>query len=466
MNSVGAITIGGWQAWRAEGRATLVLAWPLILTNLAQTAMTATDVLLMGRLGPETLAAGALGSNLYFATMIFGLGLTTATAPMIARELGRKSHSVRDVRRTVRQGLWAAVVIAVPIWLVLWHTEAILLAMGQRPDLALHASHYMRTLQWSILPFFFYLVLRSFVSALERPRWAMAIGLAGVAVNAFAAWCLIFGNLGLPRLELVGAGIATTLADTFMVAALAVVLHADRRFRRYHLFGRFWRADWPRFIELWRLGMPIGATLVFEVAVFNASTFLMGLIGEDSIAAHSIALQIASLSFMVPLGLSQAATVRVGRAFGAGDAEGVGRAGWTALAMGTAFMATAALVMILAPRTLIGVFLDLDVPTNAPVVDLAVSFLALAALFQLADGGQAVAAGMLRGLHDTRVPMVYAGLGYWGIGLVVGVVLAFVVKLEGIGIWIGLAAGLTTVAILLLTRWLRRERLGLLARTA
>ena len=147
MNGVGAITIGGWQAWRAEGRATIVLAWPLILTNLAQTAMTATDVLLMGRLGPETLAAGALGSNLYFATMIFGLGLTTATAPMIARELGRKSHSVRDVRRTVRQGLWAAVVIAVPIWLVLWHTEAILLAMGQRPDLALHAGHYMRTLQ-------------------------------------------------------------------------------------------------------------------------------------------------------------------------------------------------------------------------------------------------------------------------------------------------------------------------------
>jgi MATE family multidrug resistance protein len=465
MNGVGAITIGGWQAWRAEGRATIVLAWPLILTNLAQTAMTATDVLLMGRLGPETLAAGALGSNLYFATMIFGLGLTTATAPMIARELGRKSHSVRDVRRTVRQGLWAAVVIAVPIWLVLWHTEAILLAMGQRPDLALHAGHYMRTLQWSILPFFFYLVLRSFVSALERPPWAMAIGLAGVAVNAFAAWCLIFGNLGLPRLELVGAGIATTLADTFMVAALAIVLHVDRRFRRYHLFGRFWRADWPRFIELWRLGMPIGATLVFEVAVFNASTFLMGLIGEDSIAAHSIALQIASLSFMVPLGLSQAATVRVGRAFGAGDAEGIGRAGWTALAMGTAFMATAALVMILAPRTLISVFLDLDVPTNAPVVDLAVSFLALAALFQLVDGGQAVTAGMLRGLHDTRVPMIYAGLGYWGIGLVVGVVLAFVVKLQGVGIWIGLAAGLTTVAILLLTRWLRRERLGLLART-
>jgi len=463
MNGVASITTNSWQAWTAEARATITLAWPLILTNVAQTAMTTTDVLLMGRRGSEALAAGALGANLYFATMMFGLGLTTATAPMIARELGRKGHSVRDVRRTVRQGLWAAVVIVVPIWIVLWHAEEILLAMGQRPDLASQAGHYMHALQWSVLPFFFYLVLRSFISALQRPQWGLVIGVGGVVVNALAAWGLIFGHFGLPRLGLFGAGIATTLADTLMFVVLAIVVYADRKFRRYHLLGRFWRADWSRFVELWRLGMPIAATLVFEVAVFNASTFLMGLIGEASIAAHSIALQIASLSFMVPLGLSQAATVRVGHAFGARDVDGIRRAGWTALAMGTAFMAVAALVMVTLPRTLINAFLDLDVPANAPVVDLAVSFLALAALFQLADGGQAVAAGMLRGLHDTRMPMIYAALGYWGIGLVVGVVLAFVAKLDGVGIWIGLAAGLVTVAILLLTRWLRREQLGLLA---
>ena len=158
----------GRRVWGAEARATIALAWPLILTNLAQTAMTATDVVLMGWLGADALAAGALGSNLYFATMIFGLGLTSATAPMIARELGRKGHSVRDVRRTVRQGLWAAVTIAVPIWLILWHSETILRAMGQEPRLAVQAGHYVRALEWSILPFFFYLVLRSFISALER----------------------------------------------------------------------------------------------------------------------------------------------------------------------------------------------------------------------------------------------------------------------------------------------------------
>jgi len=450
-------------AWGAEARATIALAWPLILTNLAQTAMTATDVVLLGWLGADALAAGALGSNLYFATSIFGLGLTTATAPMIARELGRKRHSVRDVRRTVRQGMWAAVATTVPIWLVLWYCEEILLLMGQEPDLAVRAGEYMRALQWSILPFFFYLVLRSFVSALERPLWALAIGAAAVVVNAIAAWCLIFGHFGLPAFGLVGAGIATTLSSTLMFVALAIVVHADRKFRRYHLLGRFWRSDWPRFVELWRLGLPIGATLVFEVTVFNASTFLMGLIGTASIAAHSIALQIASLCFMVPLGLSQAATVRVGRAYGAHDTAGIRRAGWTALAMGTGFMIVTALVMILLPRTLVGVFLDLDTPANAPVVELAVSFLLLAAIFQLADGGQAVAAGMLRGLHDTRVPMLYAAFGYWCVGLALGVVLAFVLKIGGIGIWIGLATGLAVVAVLLITRWLRRERLGLMA---
>jgi MATE family multidrug resistance protein len=449
----------GRTTWGEEARATLLLAWPLILTNLAQTLMTATDVVMMGWLGPDALAAGALGANLYFATMIFGLGLTTATAPMIARELGRKGHSVRDVRRTVRQGMWMAVGFTVPIWIVLWQSEAILLAMGQQPALAKSAADYVRALQWSLLPFFFFLVLRSFVSALERPLWALAAGIAGVVANAAIAWVLIFGHLGFPQLGLVGAGYATTFADALMAA----VVLTDRKFRRYHLFGRFWRADWPRFRELGHLGLPIGATLVFEVAVFNGATFLMGLIGAAALAAHSIAMQLASLSFMVPLGLAQAATVRVGRAFGAHDREGIRRAGWTAYVMGVGFMALTALAMVVAPRTLVGLFLDLDTPANLPVIELAVSFLMVAALFQVADGGQAVAAGMLRGLHDTKVPMVYAGIGYWGIGLLLGVGLAFQGGLAGFGLWIGLATGLTVVAILLLVRWLRRERLGLMA---
>ena len=445
--------------WRSEIKATLALAWPMVLTNLGQTAMTATDVMMMGRLGPQALAAGALGSNLYFMPLIFGLGLMLATSPMVATELGRMRHSVRDLRRTVRQGLWLAVLAALPIWLFLWHGEAVLLAMGQEPALAHQAGVYLRWLQWAVLPFYGYIVLRSFISALERPGWALAIVFAAVASNAVFNWVFMFGHLGFPAMGIAGSGLATTLSSTLMFAGMAAVVLFERRFRRYHLFGRFWRADWPRFRVLLRLGLPIAGILAFEVTIFNAATMLMGLIGADSLAAHAIALQISSISFMVPLGLNQAVTVRVGLAYGARDREGVSRAGWTAYVLGVSFMALMALVMVLWPRTLISAFVDLADPANARVVALAVSFLAFAALFQIFDGAQAVASGMLRGLHDTTVPMIYAAIGYWGIGLPLGVLLAFPLAFEGIGIWIGLSCGLASVAVLLLVRWLRRDRL-------
>lgn len=445
--------------WRAEARAMLALAWPMILTNLAQTAMTTTDVMMMGRLGPDALAAGTLGANLYFMPMIFGLGLILATSPMMAFELGRRRHSVRDVRRTVRQGLWIATAVAVPIWALLWHTETILATMGQDRDLAREAGNYVRAMQWAVLPFYFYIVLRSFISALERPRWALVIVFAAVGFNVFANWCLMFGNLGFPALGIVGSGIATTLSSLLMFAGMAAVVMLERRFRRYRVFGRFWRPDWPRFREMLRLGLPIAGILAFEVTIFNAAALVMGLIDAVSLAAHAIAIQIASISFMVPMGLSQAATVRVGRAFGAGDREGIARAGWTAFAMGVGFMAVMAMLMLFLPRLLIAGFVDLGAPENQSVIALAVTFLALAALFQVVDGAQAVAAGMLRGLQDTTMPMIYAAIGYWGVGLPLGIWLAFPGGLDGVGIWIGLSSGLLVVAILLVGRWLQRDRL-------
>jgi MATE family multidrug resistance protein len=319
----------------------------------------------------------------------------------------------------------------------------------------------MRALQWSLLPFLWYLVLRSFLAALERPGWALVIGVLAIPVNFLAAWALMFGHLGMPRLGLFGAGIATTLSSSFMFGALALVISLDRKLRRYHLFGRFWRADWARFRSLWRIGVPIGFTLAFEVTIFNAAALLMGLLSADELAAHAIALQIASFCFMVPFGFGQASTVRVGLAYGAEDPAAVTRAGWTAFGLGVGFMVFTAALMVIAPRLLIGAFLDLQDPKNAAVVGFAVSFLMLAAVFQLADGAQAVGSGMLRGLQDTRVPMVYAGLGYWGVGLPVGIALGFGTSLRGVGIWIGLAVGLAVVAALMIWRWTRRERLGL-----
>lgn len=446
--------------WRREIRAMLALAWPMVLTNLGQTAMTATDVMMMGRLGPDTLASGALGANLYFMPLIFGLGLMLATSPMMATELGRRRHSVRDLRRTVRQGLWLAILICLPIWVLLWHGESVLLAMGQEPALAHQAGIYLRWLEWAVLPFFGYIVLRSFISALERPGWALIIVFVAVACNAFFNWLFMFGNLGIQSMGIAGSGLATTLSSTLMFAGMATVVMLEKKFRRYRLFGRFWRADWPRFKGLLRLGLPIAGLLAFEVTIFNAAAFLMGLIDAASLAAHAIAIQIASVTFMVPLGLNQAVTVRVGLAHGAGNPEGVSRAGWTAYVVGVSFMALMGLVMILWPHLLIGAFIDVGNPANAEVVALAVSFLAFAALFQVFDGAQAVASGMLRGLHDTKVPMIYAAIGYWGIGLPLGVLLAFRFGFHGVGIWIGLSSGLAVVAALLLARWLRRDRIA------
>ena len=439
----------------------LSLAWPLVLTNLSQIALATTDVIMMGWLGPEFLAAGALGANLNFAFLIFGIGLVTATAPIIAIELGRNRHAVREVRRSVRQGFWAAISFSVPVWLLLWQGEAILLALGQEPHLSALAASYLHTFQWSILPFLFFIVLRNFAAALERPMVALWISLLAIPVNAFLVWLLMFGKLGFPALGLPGAGIATSVTNVFSFIGLAALVYADRRFRRYHLLGRFWRADWPRFFEVWRIGLPIALTLGFEVTIFNAAVFLMGLIGADELAAHSIAIQIASVAFMVPLGLGMAATVRVGLAFGAGDRGGISRAGWTAFALAMAYACCTAATLLLFGRPIAGVFLHLDAPANAVVIDLAVSYLVFAGIFQLADSGQVVASGMLRGLGDTRVPMILAAIGYWGVGLPAAVLLGFWTGLSGAGIWIGLACGLTVVAVLMTVRWIRREALGL-----
>lgn len=435
------------------------LAWPIVLTNLAQNAMQTTDVVMMGWLGPEALAAGTLGFNIYFTPMIFGMGLLLSVAPMVAFEIGRRAHSVRDVRRTVRQGMWIALMIAVPLWAIMWHGEAILRAMGQDPALSAAAGSYLRAMQWALVPFYFFIVLRSFVSALERPGWALAIMLLAVVFNAFANWVLMFGNLGMPAYGIVGTGIATTLSATLMFAGLALVVILHPRFRRYRLFGRFWRSDWPRFREMLRLGLPISGILTFEVSLFGASALLMGLIGAASLAAHAIAIQLASLAFMVPMGIAQAATVRVGRAYGAQSAQGIAMAGWSAFGLGIAFMMLTASIMVAAPLVLISGFLDTADPANAEVVRLAVLFLAIAALFQIVDGAQAVAAGMLRGLQDTKIPMFYAAIGYWGIGMPSGILLAFWFGMQGTGIWLGLCIGLAAVALMLVVRWLRRDRL-------
>jgi MATE family multidrug resistance protein len=423
-------------------------------------AIQATDVVLMGWLGARPLAATALGINLNFAFSLICLGLVTASSPMMATALGARLRSAHEVRRTFRQSLWMVGTVTVPIWLILWNSEPIIRGLGQEPLLARDAQTFLRGYMWSMLPFLLFQAMRNFVSALERPGWVLAISLVGILLNALLGYGLIFGQFGLPAWGIFGGGLASSIVWTLLAIMLALVIVTDRQFRRYHLFGRFWRPDWPRYRKLWRLGFPIGLAMGFEGGVFSAAAYLMGLIDAESVAAHAVALQIAALSFMVPWGLAQASTVRVGKYLGERDQAGIGRAGWTAWVLGVGFMALMAFFIWAFPRDLMTIFLD-DTPENARVIGLGVSFLAIAAIFQVADGAQVVGAGMLRGLHDTRVPMIFTFIGYWAIGIGVGAWLAFRQGWQGQGIWTGLAVGLIIVAILMIWRWSRREALGL-----
>ena len=450
------------SAWSDEARAMLTLAWPLILSNLTMTLISATDVVLLGRLGARELAASALGLNLNMAMTIFSLGLVYAASPMMAAEIGRRFNSVRDVRRTFRQSVWAIVTLVIPLWLILWQTEHIMIAFGQQADLAKGAGQFIHGYMWSMLPFLLFQAMRSFVSALERPGWVLGVSLVGILLIALICWALIFGKFGLPALGLFGAGIGTTIVWTLMACGLAVVIMTDKQFRRYRVFGNFWRPDWARYRAVWKLGLPIAFTLGFEGSVFAAAVWLMGLINAESVAAHTIALQIASMTFMVPMGIAQAGSIRIGLGYGRKDAQAIHRAGWSAFVMGVGFMAVMALTLLIFPEQLIGIFIDRSLPENAAVIAIASSFLIVAAVFQIADGAQVVSAGMLRGLQDTTVPMIMAGVGYWGIGIGIGSLLAFKFGMQGVGIWIGLAVGLAVVSVLLLTRWMARARLGLL----
>ena len=447
-------------AWRVELAATMALAWPLVLSNFTQQAINATDVLLMGRLGPAQLAATTLALNLTYTFNMFLLGLATAASPMMASALGQRFNAVRDVRRTFRAGLWLLALALPAYWLLLWNIGSPMRAFGQDAALAQIGQSFMRSYMWCTAPWLLFQLLRNYLAAMERPRIVLWLSIAGIPANALVSWSLIFGKFGLPALGVVGAGIGSTITWTLMCGALIAYILGHRQFRRFHLFGRFWRFDGERVAKMLKLGVPIGAGWGLEMGVFALAAYFMGWLGTEAIAAHAIALQLAALTFMVPLGLGQAATVRIGRALGKHDREGIARAGWTAWIAGVAFMAAMALTMWAIPRPLVVMFLA-DTPANATVIALAVTFLKIAAAFQLVDGAQVIGAGMLRGLHDTRWPLLFALFGYWGVGLGIGSWLAFSADWRGVGIWTGLAIGLAVVAVLMLWRWLMRERLGL-----
>lgn len=449
----------GVDAWIAETRELLRLAAPLVMTQLSQMAIMTTDVVMLGRLGKTALASAALGNTVFFFTWLVGCGPVAAVAPMIAHILGANPKDRAGVRNAVRMGFWSVLILSVPLITLLLFTRPILLLLGQRPELAEGAGRFTAMLCWG-LPFSLgYQVLRNFSTALSRPRASMYVMAAAILFNATGDYALIFGHFGLPRLGLTGAGIASACSYAFGFLAMACVVKLMPELAKFRVFRRFHRAHFRKLVEVFRLGMPIGLTMIFEAMLFNAATLIMGTFGTASVAAHQIALNVPSITFMVPLGIGMAATVRVGLAAGAGDGDALRRAGYAALLMGAGFMMVTGVLLWLFPANIASLYFA-DDARNADVIALAVVFLRVAAAFQIFDGLQVVGAMSLRGLKDAHMPMWIAGLSYWLGGFPVCLWLAFGRHMQGLGIWIGLATGLFFAAALMCGRFwfLARQR--------
>ena len=444
-------------AWRAEAAAMLRLAVPLVGAQLAQVAMLTTDVLMIGRLGAGPLAAGSLGANLCFIAFVATIGLAMATAPMFAQTLGRAAGPRRRVAvaRILREGCIATAAFAVFCSIPLWFAGDLLRLAGQSPALADDAEAYLRWMLWSVVPGGLFVVVRSLLAAFQRTAVVFAVSLAAVLLNVLLDYAFIFGHFGMPAMGLQGAGLTSAAVNWALFLGLAGMMWADRRFRPFLKTALRVRRHRATAAEVVRIGAPIVVILVLEVGFFSAAALMMGRIGTAELAAHAIALQCASVTFMVPFGLSQAATSRVGLAAGAGGPAGAARAGWTALALGGAFMAVAALCFWQFPGTLVGFFLGQATADDARVVAFAMQFLAIAAVFQLVDCAQSIGAGALRGLKDATVPMWLALGGYWAVGFPTGVLLAFAAGQGGTGIWWGFVAGLGVVAVAMLWRFRR-----------
>ncbi|WP_426421631.1 MATE family efflux transporter [Bradyrhizobium genosp. A] len=429
---------------------TLRLAVPMMLTQLGQIAMITSDLVLIGRLGEDAVAAAALAHTVYFVSFTFGLGLMAAVSPLAAQAFG--AGDVRRIRLSLRVGLWVALLISLPMMASPLYGEHILIALGQAPHSASLAQRYLNGLAWGIAPALGFIALRSMMSAVNRPQAPLWITLAAIPANFVLVYCLIHGLFGLPELGLFGAGLATTLVNlgTF-VAALAIAAWR-KPFADYHPLAHLWRIDWPLMRQLIAIGAPISFSLLLEYGLFSSAALLMGLISTTALAAHQIALQVTAVLFMVPLGIGMAATVRVGHAFGRNEPAGVRRAGLVATLLGVAFVSALTVAIILGRYELGRLFFGRS-EASAPTVELTATLLLVGATFFIADALQTITGGALRGINDTRMTLVFAAIGYWCVGFPIAWALAFHGGLGAVGVWIGLSIGSFVYAGLLILRF-------------
>jgi len=444
--------------WRDELGATLRLGVPMALTQIVQFSINTIDVLMIGRLGPEALAGASVGLVVVFTIYMAGFGPAMAVSPMVSQALGADADNTREARRSVRMGLWAVLLFYPVALLFLALTTPIALALGQPEAAARLAGPYVLAMAPG-MPFAIgLLILRNFLAAVDRTRVPLVIIVLMTIVNAVLNALLIFGAFGFPRLELVGAGIASSLSHIFGFVLMALYINRDAASRRFEIFRNLHRPDWPYLAELLRLAWPIALTTLFEGLLFNASALLMGRIGVDELAAYQVALNVAALAFMIPFGLSMAGGTRIGLAAGRGSRDGAILAASVTTGLCAGVMIVWGLAVGLFPRQIAGLYLNLAEPENRPVIHFVAGFLPIAAAFMLFDGIQVAANQLLRGLKDVRLPMIITGVSYWLVGFPTAAWLGLGTGVGAPGIWYGLLAGLLCAAILLGGRllWLTR----------
>ena len=435
-------------------RAVSVLGLPLIGSHLAQFAVHVVDTVMLGWYDITALAASVLATSFFFVVFIMGSGFAFAVMGMVAEAAG--SDDEGRVRRVTRMGLWLSIIYAAVFLPAMIWSESVFLAFGQDPELSRLAQDYLRIAGFGLCPALLVMVTKSYLAAMEHAGVVLWATVSAALVNAALNWLLIFGNLGAPELGLVGAAWASVGAQ--IAAFIVLALYTARKLPQHEMFKRVWRPDWPAFGEVFRLGWPIGLTNLAESGMFSASALLIGLIGELPLAAHGIALQIASATFMVHLGLSQAATVRAGRAMGRKDVTALGQGGLAAVTLSMAFVGVTVVLFLGVPTLLISGFISPEEPQRAEILLIGTGLLAVAALFQLVDAGQVMALGLLRGIQDTKIPMYLAALSYWVCGIPASWLIGIHWGGGAVGVWLGLCVGLLLATILLWQRFLKTYR--------
>ncbi|WP_299691185.1 MATE family efflux transporter [uncultured Tateyamaria sp.] len=437
------------MSYPTHARAIMVLGLPLIGGHLGQVAIGVTDTMMLGWYGVTELAALTAAGSWFFVLFLMGSGFAWAVMPMVAA-----SHAEDDdtaIRRATRMGLWLSLAFAaLSMPLMIW-SEPILLALGQTDDVARLGAEYLMVAGWGIFPALIVMTLKSYLAALERTQIVFWITALAALVNGLANYAFIFGNWGAPELGITGAALASLFTQIAML--VGVVIYVLFRMPEHTIFARLWRPDWDMFGQVFRLGWPIGLTSLSEVGLFAASAFMMGWLGEVPQAAHGIALQLASITFMVHLGLSNVATIRAGNALGRHDIPHMVRGAHTVFALSVATALATIVLFVAMPEPLVSLFLGRDVAGRDEIMAIGIVLLAMAAVFQLVDGAQVIALGLLRGVQDTKVPMILAAVSYWAIGMPFSYIFGFVLEWGGVGVWMGLVVGLAAAGVALMLRF-------------